>query len=128
MSFSEAFAPFRKLLSSMERSLGEAAIALSYFESIDPLAAFRAVRQNRDAIFARLREIEQQLETVYKPTNPHDYEEVEHIRRKIRFEAELTHKREQWAQGVMPTSYHQQHRHMYAKVFLFALDRIKKNA
>lgn len=122
--------PFQNIFQTLERSLNEAALALSFFEDSLPLAWELPSAEVRDRMrkerIRRTHEIERELK-IHHNFNENDFSDARFQQgAQIRDEASLLFNRERWSRGEMPDSYRQLIPHMYARSFLYAMDRISK--
>lgn len=113
-----------RTLTSLELTLNEAAVALSCYESSKQLVrqSFDNQREHWDFWNSRRRIISEQLRRNI-PNNPENYFENLSI---IELEAERLVRKEQLENGIFPNSYLRLMPHMYARTYLYALDRIRK--
>jgi hypothetical protein len=109
------------LLSGLESSLANVAVALMLFEKEMARPRRRPSMSERDADYARERAIESELGKA-AGLNP---ESLFHDDA-IRLQARIALKREKWAAGELPREYEHSLVFMHARSFVYALDRLRK--
>ena len=112
------------IFTSLEEALNEAAVSLTFFEQT---RHFRRPRRINEPDYEtrwneRLLQIVREKEQNSTTDNLIKHKDSMQIRE----QAETQLRQEQWKSGRMPESYERQFSSMYAKTFLYALERIKK--
>lgn len=123
-SVSNQNANLSPIIGALENALYEVAISLTFFEETRHLGRMRRITEPdyeahwNERLFQIMSEIE--------PNIPVDNLIMHRNYQQIREQAEIQVRQEQWKSGRMPESYERQMKFIYAKSFIYALERIKK--
>lgn len=117
----EAGDTFLKVFMILDNALAELSMCLTLFESHCGYQLTSLTIQERDEMSEAIRQIEDELTPTTWPT---DFRERWELEQAIRLNARIKYGQYQWANGEIPRSYKMALPGLYARAFVYSLDRI----